>query len=323
MLAEKAVVSERRSDPIATPPVVAGEADTTVAGDTTPGLPSRYIDDETELLGQYAAVWQDFQQMRKSLMQRGMSEADVAVMQKAETHYANQLKKALRRHTLWPWLEQHPGTGGVHVARLIARIGDPRRFPGQQCSLGHTFAPTLALRSSEVVACPFVDITTGEVCPGELLPPRTTSGTRAMWRYFGLDGPRATAASGHRYDRIGKTAMLMPDGGIASQIVRQSIQPWETLYRSEKERLMVRGAEGTTESESFGGSAHLEGAEVAGSHESVGALGLRPFQIDNIAKKVAVKHFAADLLQEWKRRVVSATESERPAGPAPTLRSVA
>lgn len=322
MVAVAAIESDMIHGPIAMPPVVAGEAEGMSESECPPGLPSRYIDDETELLGQYAAVWQDFQQMRKSLMQRGMSEADVAVMQKAETYYANQLKKALRRHPLWPWLEQHPGTGGVHVARLIARIGDPRRFPGQQCSLGHTFAPRYLMSASDSLACPFVDITTGEVCPGEVLPPRTTTGTRSMWRYFGVDGPRATAASGHRYDRIGKTAMLMPDGGIAAQIVRLSIEPWVSRYRSEKEKFQMRGVEQDAESKDRRGSAHPEVAEVEGTPESDKRPGLRPFQIDAKARKVAVKHFAADLLQEWKRRVDYPLEGDHRNGPAPTLRVV-
>ena len=44
------------------------------------GAPTRYIDDATERLGMFAAMWGDFQQMRKAADQRGLPETDVAVL---------------------------------------------------------------------------------------------------------------------------------------------------------------------------------------------------------------------------------------------------
>ena len=279
-----------------------GEADNGLESDRSHGLPTRYIDDHTEVLGQLAAQWQDFQQMRKSAAMRGLDESDVAVLLAAETHFAKKLKKYLRVHPMWPWLAQHPGTGGVHVARLLARIGDPRRFPGQQCDKGHTWAPSAGLRSRlDVASCPFVDIETGEVCPGRVQPPRTTTGTRALYRYFGLDGPRATSASGHRYDRLGKTALLQPDG-IADQIIKHRIQPWRDVYDRTKERIASeRGAEVPPETDRQRGAA---------------LPSLRPYEVHERARKVAAKEFLGDLLQEWKGRAEPARVSEAIAGPA-------
>jgi hypothetical protein len=278
--------------------------------DSGPSSPSRYIDHDTELLGSLAAMWQDFQQMRLSAGQRGLTTEYTAAFAKVETMFARDLKKALRKHPLWPWLSEHPGTGGVHVARLIARIGNPHRFPGQQCDRGHTFAPTHALSSTSRVACPFFN-KEKEQCPGRILPPRTATGVRALWRYFGLDGDRDHAASGHRYDRLGKTALLQPEGGIAAQIVRLRIEPWRSIYDTHKTRLTnERGLVSNPESETSNGAGRRSeienpvgpnGTEAEHPDEIDRTLGLRPFQIDAIARKIAAKAFVGDLLMAWKR----------------------
>jgi hypothetical protein len=294
----------------------AGEADKLVVFEAGPGFPSRYLDPETELLGQLAATWQDFAQTRRAAAQRQMPEAVVDRFQTMESWLGEQLKKALRQHPLWPWLSQFPGLGGVHTARLIARIGDPRRFPGQQCDRGHTFAPIPEVGSSTRLACPFVDMTTGEMCPGRVLPPRSGTGTRSVWHYLGLhvvDGrsPRKTKGQKADWDPLGRTAVLQPDG-IADAIVRNRVPIYRERYDREKARLMTeRGVEYLTENERSAGPRSVvqsavsgqdrggAGAEVHGASDAV--HGLRPFQLDALARKIAAKAFVGDLLAEWKR----------------------
>jgi hypothetical protein len=273
----------------------AGKADHPVEDVSGLGLPSRYIDPETELLGQLAATWQDFAQTRKAAAQRQMPEVVVDRFQTMETWLGEQLKKALRQHPLWPWLSQFPGLGGVHTARLIARIGDPRRFPGQQCDRGHTFTPRDAVSPTSTMACPFVDMATGEVCPGRVLDP------------------------------IGRTAVLQPDG-IAEAIVRNRVPIYRERYDREKTRLTAeRGVEVASEIDHPHGprssEVDAESERAAGGVEadvaavSVPSLGLRPFQLDALARKIAVKAFVGDLLAEWKRLVgvdiPDAIEAER------------
>jgi hypothetical protein len=308
----------------------AGKADHPVEDVSGLGLPSRYIDPETELLGQLAATWQDFAQTRKAAAQRQMPEVVVDRFQTMETWLGEQLKKALRQHPLWPWLSQFPGLGGVHTARLIARIGDPRRFPGQQCDRGHTFTPRDAVSPTSTMACPFVDMATGEVCPGRVLPPRLGTGTRSLWHYLGLhvvDGrsPRKTKGQRADWDPIGRTAVLQPDG-IAEAIVRNRVPIYRERYDREKTRLTAeRGVEVASEIDHPHGprssEVDAESERAAGGVEadvaavSVPSLGLRPFQLDALARKIAVKAFVGDLLAEWKRLVgvdiPDAIEAER------------
>jgi hypothetical protein len=66
-------------------------------------------------------------------------------LEDAERVYARAIKRELRRHALSPWRSQLPGLQGVHTARLIARIGNPHRFPGQPCTAGHIVAPVGAV----------------------------------------------------------------------------------------------------------------------------------------------------------------------------------
>ena len=311
---------------------LAGSTERLPESDVLPGAPSRYLDPQTQTLGYLAATWMDFQQLRKSMAQRELGDALIESAHKIEEQVGRELGKALRRHPLWPWLSQFPGLGGVHTARLIARIGDPRRFPGQQCGEGHTLVPGYAIGTP----CP-LDDREGNGCPGDMLAPRTSTGTRSVWHYCGLhvtdDGRSPRKRKGIRctWDPIARTAVLQPDG-IADQIVRLRVPVYREVYDARKADLIARrgGADVRGESDWAAGPADAsaeidqstggattdaldallgfadaldvitEGAEVAREIDSE-AGPLRPFQIDAIARKVAAKAFVGDLLREWKR----------------------
>jgi len=283
-----------------------------------PGATTRYIDASTELLGQLASMWMDFQQMRKAAAQRGLTDKDVAVLLKVETHFGDQLKKALRQHVLWDgFLSELSGLGGVHTARLIARIGDPRRFPGQQCTMGHTFVPTNRLGS-----CPFQAVD-GEHCPGIVQEPRRGTGTRSVWHYLGLHvvngrSPRKQKGQQADWDPLGRTAVLQPDG-IADAIVRNRVPRYRDIYDDSKARLIrERGADSRSEVDALPGpdAPDHTRAEAESPYEIEPTHGLRPFESDRIARKIAAKAFVGDLLQEWKRRADTPDVSDFEPGPA-------
>ena len=234
------------------------------------GAPSRYLDPQTQTLGYLAATWMDFQQLRKSMAQRELGDALIESAHKIEEQVGRELGKALRRHPLWPWLSQFPGLGGVHTARLIARIGDPRRFPGQQCGEGHTLVPGYAIGTP----CP-LDDREGNGCPGDMLAPRTSTGTRSVWHYCGLhvtdDGRSPRKRKGIRctWDPIARTAVLQPDG-IADQIVRLRVPVYREVYDARKADLIARrgGADVRGESDWAAGPADAS-AEI--DHSTGGA----------------------------------------------------
>jgi hypothetical protein len=268
----------------------------------------------SDLLG-LCASWEDAQKTRLALTQRGVDPDLVKAVESVEKRLAARIKKAVAQHPLGPWLAEHPGVGGVHTARILAMIGDPWRFPGQRCTNGHYSRPGAALSSIEEVACEVV--TVDGPCGGTMLPPRPGTGTRSLWHYFGLhvvDGraPRRTKGQQSDWNTKGKTALLMP-GGIAEQIVRLRVQPWREVYDTTKARLTAeRGADGTRESvRSVGAEAVLvsgshrgatDGAEADAGDVGGSVTGLRPIQVEGIARKVAAKAFLGDLLAEWKRR---------------------
>lgn len=287
----------------------------------TDGLPSRYINLETEVLGHIAATYKDFQQIRLASLQRGLSPKMVKEFELAEKRIGGELRRALRAHPLWPWLSQFRGLGGVYTAILISRIGDPRRFPGQRCTEGHTWAvhPTEIVK--KVGPCPFTD-REGNHCPGERTGPRRGTGTRSLWHYLGLhvvDGrsPRKRKGVKADWDPLGRTAVLMPMG-IATAIVMNNVPVYRDIYDAQKERLIrERGADVRPVREDHTGSASLEGTEADLTAESDEMSGLRPFESDAIARKIAAKAFVADLLHEWKRLVGAdrCAESEMQDGP--------
>jgi len=263
------------------------------------------------LLDSRCASWRDIQQARLAAEQRDLSDL-AELLKKVEDRAAEGIKKALRAHPVWPWLSQFPGLGGVHVARLIAIIGDPRRFPGQKCSAGHTQPPDYEVGDP----CPVIGFGTEDACAGFMLPPREVTGTRALWHYLGLhtvDGKSPRKTKGHRVDwnPDGRTAVLMPSG-IADAIVRNRVPIYRDEYDRKKAQLIeTRAGIGGEVADSPGPQ---EGAEAEIMSEIVASRGLRPFQIDAIARKVAVKMFVGDLLRELKRVAAGRGEVVVPIG---------
>jgi hypothetical protein len=274
------------------------------------------------ILGMLAESWRSLQKTRIAAGQRGDVLLEEA-LRPVEDAAGRRLTKALRQHPVWPWLSQYPGLGGVHVAMLISIIGDPRRFPGQKCSEGHTMPPDFEVGDP----CPVIfDQDTGEKCPGVMLAPRATTGTRALWHYLGLmPGTRRRKGVRSTWNTKGKTECLMP-GGLAEHIVRQRVPKYRDIYDQTKARLArERGADHLSVIESQTGSAlpcapdrgsdadercsfggTTDGPEVEGGAEIETRLGLRPIpkgfnaHIDAIARTVAVKAFVGDLLTALK-----------------------
>lgn len=247
----------------------------------------------------------DVQQTRMALQQR-QQEAMSADIQKVEEKLDRLIKKELMSHPVWPWLSQYPGLGGVQVARLISLIGDPRRFPGQKCSVGHTAPP-----DREVGApCPWVGIDDA-VCDGTMLPPRETTGVRSLWHYLGLhvvDGRSPKKRKGQRADwsPVGRTVVLMP-GGIADSIIKSRTPVYRDEYDRQKERLISeRGADIAHVDDEKRGPALLDEPEVESGPVTEPVVGLRPIQIHERARKIAAKRFVGDLLMEWKRVLAEA-----------------
>ena len=263
------------------------------------------------LLDSRCASWRDIQQARLAAEQRDLPDL-AELLKKVEDRAAEDIKKALRAHPVWSWLSQFPGLGGVHVADLVAMIGDPRRFPGQKCTEGHTAPPDFEVGDP----CPVVGFGTEDACPGFMLPPRETTGTRALWHNCGLhvvDGRSPRKRKGHRvdWDPAMRTAVLMPSG-IADAIVRNRVPVYRDEYDRKKAQLIETRAEVDAEVALPGGS--QEGEEAEQRPEIDVAPGLRPFQIDAIARKVAAKMFVGDLLRELKRVAGVAGEIRRSDG---------
>lgn len=302
-----------------------GGLSTFMSSDSSLSPPPRHIDIETAMLDRLARSWIDVQQLRKSLVQRELDESIVDAFAAAEAKLSAKLTRTLRAHPLWPWLSQFPGLGGAHTALVIGRIGDPRRYPGQRCSEGHYLPPLYAVGSACPIAvvAPESDIATGDgsefvgtdgdgfgserrgVCPGVMLAPRTTTGARSLWHWAGLhvdeDGRAPRKRKGQRCTWEPRVrASVMQPGGIAEQIVRLSVPHYSGIYRAEKERLMLRVAETSTENGGVDGDASLRAAERQSATEIAPGRPLRRFEADRIARKIAAKAFLADLLTIWK-----------------------
>ena len=196
----------------------------------------------------------------------------------------------MKIHPLWPWLSEHKGLGGPLTGRVIALIRDPRRFPGQPCSEGHIGPPVYEIGAP----CPTItqvgEQGNEQPCEGTMFPPRRHSGVRSLWHYLGVhvvDGKLPRRRKGQQADWHvqGRALLLMPNVGLAAQIVKHRTEPYRTTYDRAKARLVV------------------ERGVVDSSNESANSDGsaLRPFQIDRIAQTIAVKAFVGDLLTEWKR----------------------
>lgn len=233
--------------------------------------------------------YEQVQRVRIALSNRGGIGAEE--MKAVEVEIADAIRRELRSHPIWPWLSQYKGLGGVHVARLTAIIGDPHRFPGRVCDAGH-YHPARPEVHDEIAspAGPCGITLADETTCGEAVgPPRQGTGVRSLWRYLGLDvdnegrAPRKRKGVQAHWSPRGKTACLMPNG-IADSIVKNRTPVYRDVYDAAKTRITrERGVGNLLESEAADGPA------------------LRPFQVDALAKKIAVKAFVGDLLQEMKR----------------------
>lgn len=279
----------------------------------------RAADPATTLLRLWAMTWQDAKQQRLAAMQRHLPERYVKMCGSLEEAALRQLKKAWAQHPLWPWLSQFPGLGGAHTAIVISAIADPRKFPGQRCSVGHYHAPGLEVGSP----CPYVAERAREVedtdgdedagavvagCPGVMLPPRLGTGVRSVWHYLGLHveegrSPRKRKGQRVSWHPVARASVLQPDG-IADQIIKWKPQPYRDTYDAMKERLLrERGVvEPPVEIEATTGDPSETAERVEYAVESATCHGpLRLIQAHDIARKVAAKQFIGDAVVEWKR----------------------
>lgn len=254
--------------------------------------------------------YEDVQRTRLALLQRGQTLL-AAQAESIEDLIAKQIRKELMNHPIGDWLP--PGTRGVHVARLVALIGDPHRFPGAKCAAGHYHPAKPGQRNVMTGTACGLEQADGTICQEIIGPPQPGTGTRSLWKYLGLhvdEGKLPMRRKGKQADwnPTGRTICLMP-GGIAEQIVRQRVPKYREIYDQAKERLIrERGVVANAESDvPTGAEMTLENASTNGAGkigESESASGaLPPWKIDKIARIIAVKAFVGDLLAEMKRRM--------------------
>lgn len=260
------------------------------------------IDMPSGQLGILCAMWEDVQRTRLSAIQRGLP-LD-AELKRMEDRLGRQIRQELEQQPIWPWLSQFPGLGGVHVARLVALIRDPHRFPGRVCEAGHHHPAVEVPPEIEHLCGCGIEQADGTVCAAPIGLVRRGTGVRSLWHYLGLhvvDGRSPRKAKGKQADwnPRGRTAVLMP-GGIAEQIVRQRVPRYRDIYDQTKERLSKERAVSPFEIEKSSGPLPIHTAEADERIVIEGRHGLRPFQIEAIARKVAAKAFVGDLLTAWK-----------------------
>lgn len=266
---------------------------------------AEYVDElgaETGLRS-LTASWEDIQKTRLASAQRGRDDLADA-LKLLEDRESRKIKRELERHILWPWLKQYPGLGGVHTARVIALIGDPLRFPGRKCEAGHYHSAAEPVREGELAVGCGIELADGTVCTAPVGQPRRGTGVRSLWHWAGLhvvDGHAPRNRKGVRADwnPVAKTAVLMP-GGIAEQIVRLRVPKYRDIYDQTKDRLTRERAAGPIEIDALAGPLPTNTAEADPRAEIELQPGLRPFQIDAIARKVAAKAFLGDMLIVWK-----------------------
>lgn len=305
-----ASIPRLRASELMEQPITQGRAEAVGESEEYPG-PSPIqsegadADDETDAspgsLRNLTAAWEDVQRTRLALQQRGIPSDG---MKAIEDRLSRQIRRELMAHPIWPWLSQYPGLGGVHVARLVALIGDPHRFPGRKCESGHHHSTAVDVHVNEQAIGCGIELADGTVCTAPVGPLRRGTGTRSLWHYLGLHAvngksPRKTKGQRADWSPVGRTVVLMP-GGIAEQIVRQRVPHYRDIYDQTKERLSRERAVVVHADAATSGPLPIETAEADTTSESESRGGLRPFQIDAIARKVAAKAFVADLLQAWK-----------------------
>ena len=250
-----------------------------------------YADPITEEIDLALRAWDDLMEQRKRFDNRAVdrttghvrSELNALIgesLKPVEDRVKRALEKLIRAHPMADWLAEQK-TQGARVATILATIRHPHRFPSQKCTEGHHLLPTF--NAGEPCPCETTE-KRGEdpkPCVGTILPPRETTGCRALWHMLGLY-PITTKKGVVRLARFeagvqgshsvrAKTAILMPQG-IAQQFYMQA-GPYAEVYYREKARLA---------------ELHPDKA---------------PGWLDGTARVIAAKAWAGDLLTEWKRRV--------------------
>lgn len=279
------------------------------------GAPSRYIDEATTRPNILAASFEDIQQGRIRASNRG-DEWSAGELRKVENSLSRQLTKTLRGHDLWPFLEPLKGLAGARTARLLAVIGDPRRFPGQPCSNGHYLPPGFPVGA----ACPVHDLLPAcsseidqgneeqgfdgtdihrefDSSVGAVEVSRAVAGATASELVGGCPGtllePRTTTGVRSVWHYLGLNVV---DGQLPR--LRRGVQAdWNG-----KGRMIVLGPQGI--------AAQIVMQRTPKYREiydttKVRKLPLveRPIQAEKIARTVAAKAFVGDLLVAWKAAV--------------------
>jgi len=128
-----------------------------------------------------------------------------------------------------------------------------------------------------------------------------------------VDGRMPKRAKGQKADWSpeGRTAFLMP-GGIAEHIVRSRVPRYRDIYDAAKARLIETRTGECGESEEVVGP--QDGAEAGAPPEVEVFRGLRPIQVDKIARTIAAKAFAGDLLAAMKQAAGTRNEIGRLLG---------
>jgi len=312
---------------------------TDILGETdhASGVPPRFVDAATANLNRLARDFEETQRLRLRAYQRlgqhmygaepidaekaSVLAADPSVQRRRELEdfEARELQNVLQSHVLWPWLEPLKGIRGARTGRLLAAIANPHRFPGQQCSHGHTF-PTGYLQEGD--ACPLVEVGAGgaepaaetdraygATCPGTMQTPRTSTGVRSLWSYLGLmpgsDGAIVRRRKGEQaaYSPQARALVLGPDG-LADQIKRHVPDDMTTSPKhgdgccnacSSKHK-RVACATLKRYGNVYAWKKALFVRDRVGEAEGMLTAG----RADKIARVVAAKRFVGDLLVAWK-----------------------
>ena len=251
----------------------AGGVDNVFDGDQPLG-PSRYRCPITDQLGILAGYWLALHKAYQAGVNRIKHVAydDLAEYLDGANDRAKEqrdeigklLTKTLKKHPVYPWLKAHRGAPkAVHTARLIAIIGDPLRFPGRACerAKGRHYLP----QDYEGDTCPVLVYNSegdAEVCGEEVGPLRRGCGRRSLRHYIGMhvtaDGKFPRKRKGHQCDwnPEARGAILLPDVGIAAQLIRQKVEPYYPDYLAIKERLTrERGVGRSSDSDDVDGPA--------------------------------------------------------------------
>jgi hypothetical protein len=228
-------------------------------------------------LGKLVRTHSQIEKARVAASQRGLP-AVAADLERLEERLERQITAAVQKTALAGWLP----FGGVQVARLLALIGNPWRFPGRPCAAGHIVSERYEGETCYLWTRPEPGVWVP--CGAALGERRRGSGVRSLWHYAGLspDGSgrllrrRKGVQASYRADL--KTTLLMPQG-IVDQLIMRRVEPYRSLYERAKARFEEGGAEAPGEADSRNGSA---------------------LHRHRKARVLVAKAFLGDLLTAWK-----------------------